>query len=78
MVLWLALSGIRFPAGAGLSVWSLHVLPVIAWVLSGYSSSNSHSPKTCKFRLIVARRCECERDWLSVSMCQPNVSKISG
>ena len=27
---------VRFSAGAGLSVWSLHVLPVCAWVLSGF------------------------------------------
>jgi len=31
--------GFRFSphSGWGLSVWSLHVLPVYAWVLSGYS-----------------------------------------
>ena len=26
-----------FPPSPGLSVWSLHVLPVFAWVSSGYS-----------------------------------------
>ncbi|MEQ2308768.1 hypothetical protein AMECASPLE_031634 [Ameca splendens] len=30
------MSWVRFPAG-GLSAWSLHVLPVHAWVLAGYS-----------------------------------------
>jgi len=53
----------------GLSVWSLHVLPVYAWVLSGYSSS-SHRPKTLNVRLIgvskIVLRSECERVWLFV------------
>ena len=39
--------GSRFNSRRGLSVWSLHVLPVYAWVLSGYSgflppSKNMH------------------------------------
>jgi len=52
VVWWLApsLHSKRVPgstAGWGLSVWSLHVLPVYAWVLSGYSgflplSKNMH------------------------------------
>ena len=52
MVWWLALlpHNERVPGstpGWGLSVWSLHVLPVYAWVLSGFSgflppSKNMH------------------------------------
>lgn len=32
-------------AGAGLSVWSWHVLPVAAWVFSGYSGFLPHAGK---------------------------------
>ena len=63
---------VQFP-GQGISVRCLHVLPVPAWAHSGYSS---HSPKTCKLRVRIighskiACRCECERGWLFVSICQ--------
>jgi len=56
--------------GWGLSVWSLHVLPVYAWVLSGYSgflplSKNMH----VRFFGVskIVSRSECERVWLFVS-----------
>ena len=37
--------------GCGLSVWTLHVLPVYAWVLSGFSGFLPH-PKNMTVRLI--------------------------
>ena len=47
----------------GLSVWSLHVLPVYMWVLSGYSSFLPPS-KNMHVRLIgvskIVLRSECE------------------
>ncbi len=44
-------SWVWYRLGRGLSVWSLHVLPVSAWVLSGYSSFLPQS-KDMQFRLI--------------------------
>lgn len=32
----------------GLSVWSLHVLPVSAWVFSPDTRASSYSPRTCR------------------------------
>jgi len=64
VVWWLAPSphSERVPGstpGWSLSVWSLHVLPVYAWVLSGYSGFLPPS-KNMHVRLIVLRS-ECER-----------------
>ena len=55
----------------GLSVWSLHVLPVYAWVLSGYSGflppfKNMHVRLIGDSKKIVLRS-ECECVWLFVS-----------
>ena len=51
-------------------MWSLHVLPVYAWVLSGYSGFLPPS-KNMHVRLIgdskIVLRSECERVWLFVS-----------
>ena len=49
----------------GLSVWSLHVLPVYAWVLSGYSGFLPLS-KNMHFRLIGDSKLSLG---VSVSMC---------
>ena len=43
-----------------------HVLPVPAWVFSGYSASFP-SPKPCKAGVRLIGECE----WLFVSLCQP-------
>ena len=53
----------------GLSVWSLHVLPVYAWVLSGYSGFLPPS-KNIHVRLIDVSEIvlRSERVWLFVSM----------
>ena len=63
--------------GWSLSVWSLHVLPVYAWVLSGYSGFLPPS-KNMHVRLIgdpkMVLRSECERvcGCLSrLSLCGP-------
>ena len=63
--------------GWGLSVWSLHVLPVYAWVLSGYSGFLPPS-KNMHVRLIsvskIVLRSECERVcgcFSRVSLCGP-------
>ena len=75
VVLWLAPShhSKRVPGSTpswGLSVWSLHVLPVYEWVLSGYSGFLPLS-KNMHVRLIgvskIVLRSECERVWLFVS-----------
>ena len=56
--------------GWGFTVWSLYVLPVYAWVLSGYSGSLPPS-KNMHVRLIgvskIVLRSECEHVWLFVS-----------
>ena len=56
--------------GWGLSMWSLHVLPLHAWVLSGYSGFLPPS-KNMHVRLIgvskIVLRSECEHVWLFVS-----------
>ena len=44
-------SGFESPIPRGLSVWSLHVLPVFAWVFSGYSGFLPQS-KDMQLRLI--------------------------
>ena len=72
MVWWLALSphSERVPCSTpswGFSVWSLHVLPVYVWVLSGYSaflppSKNMHVGIVSK----IVLRSECELVWLFV------------
>ena len=54
----------------GLSVWSLHVFPVYAWVLSGYSGfllpyKNMHVRLIGDSKIVF--RSECERAWLFVS-----------
>ena len=74
MVWWLALSphSERVPGSIptrGLSVWSLYVLPVYVWVLSGYSgfltpSKNMHVRLIDDFKIVL--RSECEREWLFV------------
>ena len=57
--------------GWRLSVWSLHVLPVYAWVLSRYSGFLPPS-KNMHVRLIgvskIVLRSECECVWLFVSV----------
>ena len=50
--------------GRGLSVWSLHVLPVYAWVLSGYSgflppSKNMHVRLIGVSKTVLRSECEC-------------------
>ena len=60
--------------GWGLSVWSLHVLPVYAWVLSGYSgfpppSKNMHVRLTGDSRIVLMN--ECERMCGCLSLCGP-------
>ena len=65
--------------GWSLSVWSLHVLPVYAWVLSGYSgflppSKNMHVRLIGVSKIILRSECECERvcGCLSrLSLCGP-------
>jgi len=54
-------------------VWSLHVLPVYAWLLTGYSgflppSKNMHVRLTGDSKIVL--RSECERAWLFV-LCGP-------
>merc|ERR1712035_100792 len=59
--------------GQGLSVWSLHVLLVSAWVLSGYSGFLPQS-KDMHDRLIGVSKLPVGvnvSEWLSVSMWQP-------
>ena len=56
----------------GLSVWSLHVLPVYAWVLSGFPgflppSKNMHVGLIGDSKKKIVLRSECERAWLFVS-----------
>ena len=73
VVWWLALSphSKRVPGstpGWGLSVWSLHVLPVYAWVLSGYSgylppSKNMHVRLIGDSKIVLRS----ERAWSFVS-----------
>ena len=61
------------PGSWGLSVWSLHVLLVYMWVLSGYSGFLPPS-KNMHIRLISVPRSECERvcGCLSrLSLCGP-------
>ena len=54
-----------------LSVWSLHVLPVYVWVLSGYSgflppSKNMHVRLIGDSKIVLRSECECM--WLFVSV----------
>jgi len=60
--------------GWGLSVWSLHVLPMHAWVPSGYSGFLSPS-KNMHVRLIgvskIVLRSVCERVCGCLSLCCP-------
>ena len=59
----------------GLTVWSLHVLPVYAWVLSGYSSflplsKNMHVRLTGVSKIVLRSECVC--GCLSrLSLCGP-------
>lgn len=38
-----SVSGSNPPAGRGLPVWSLHLVPVPAWVLSGFLPQSKHT-----------------------------------
>ena len=67
----------------GLSLWSSHVLPVYAGVLSGYSGFLPLS-KNMHVRLIgdskIVLRSECEHAWLFVSVwpcpgCTPPLAR---
>ena len=61
----------------GLSVWSLRVLPVYAWVLSGYSgflppSKNMHVRLIGDSKIVLRSECECVCGCLSLlSLCGP-------
>ncbi len=50
------------PAGTGgLSVWSLHILPVSAWVYAEVLLPvSSHSPKTCRLGELKTLNCVCK------------------
>ena len=84
VVWWLALlpHNKRVPGsipGWGLSVWSLHVLPVYAWVLSGYSgflppSKNMHVRLTGVSKIVLRSECECV--WLFVSVWPGDLSRV--
>ena len=61
----------------GLSVWSLHVLSVYAWLLSGYSgflppSKNMHIRLIGVSKIVLRSECECVCGCLSrLSLCGP-------
>jgi len=64
--------------GWGLSVWSLHVLPVYAWVLSGYFlgflplSKNMHVRLVGVSKIVLRSECEHVCGCLSrLSLCSP-------
>ena len=69
----------------GLSVWSLHDLPVYAWVLTGYSGFLPPSRKNaCKANwcLWIVSRSECE-PYMVVCLCVAlwwtgNLSRVNG
>ena len=86
MVWWLAPSpqSERVPGSIptwGLSVWSLHVLPVYAWVLSGYSgflplSKNMHVRLIGVCKIVLKSECEHVCGFLSrLSLCGPVMAR---